>query len=247
MPEWFESTFCYVFDPSDSEYFQKGDQKFLIENSAEISKSMYVDSTFKEFDSALKEYKHSFAKSSTCDILKGIWHDKERMILRNKPEHIMRKSLTQFLKTKLRSCDVEPEQNVDETHPVDIKIAWSNSKALSLIEIKWLGDSVQEDTTKDYTTYREARANEGGAEQLANYLEMNKETDTVVKCQKGKLIVYDARRRSLGKCLPIPTECYGRDKAYYYKDKEIEYDPKYADIRDDFDKPERIYLEPRIL
>ena len=53
----------------------------------------------------------------------------------------MRDSLVHALQLVLRDTSVRPEQNTDETKPVDIRVEWFASGASALIEIKWLGRS----------------------------------------------------------------------------------------------------------
>jgi len=193
----------YYHTQRNNEYFVVNGETVLIDQRFDsASSSVFASPTYKELDEALGKYYEDQAKNSTCLILRHIWlNPRERLILRDKPEHIMRDSLYQYLYNKLRSHTVKREQNVDETHPVDIKITWStNNKVVALIEIKWLGKS-------EKTQYTEARANIG-AGQLTEYLtsSYHEEPD---RHFIGYLVVFDARRR--------------RNKLDYYATKEIEY------------------------
>ena len=199
--------------------------------------------TFFDLDRALRHYANGLARYSTCHILRAIWVDDKRLVLVNKPEQIMRRSLAQFLRCTLRDhelVEIREEQNVDETHPVNIKVTWSFSNRIAIIEIKWMGDSVHIGGLRLSTNYRDQRARDG-AFQLAEYLENNRQ-HAPMHVTRGYLVVYDARRRGLHK---RPVKQYlSRGNAIYYVDREIQFDPRYELIRDDFAPPVRIYLEP---
>ena len=128
--------------------------------------------TYHDLSVALRQYATLMARRTSCKILKAIWFDDKYLFLKVKPEADMRDSLTQYLKSSLGTqAEVRPEQNMDESKPVDIKIEWFMSQKQAIIEIKWLGQS--RDEKKLRTKYGPPRANEG-ARQLANYLELNK-------------------------------------------------------------------------
>jgi hypothetical protein len=197
--------------------------------------------TFVDLDDALAFYSVNFARYSMCEILARCWHDDRRLFLTNKPEAIMRRSLARHLRSTLRGhelVETREEQNVDESHPVDIKVTWSLSNRLALIEVKWLGDSVNEDGTASQTRYRDARAREG-AQQLSDYLDANI-ARAPQHVTQGYLVVFDARRRGLRQ----PGEGISESDARYYANREIEYDPDFHQIRVDFSPPSRFYLEP---
>lgn len=197
--------------------------------------------TFVELEDALSCYSRRLARYSSCYILKECWFDDRRHLLKNKPEATMRQSLAQHLRSSLRAhelVEVREEQNVDETHPVDIKVTWSLTNRLALIEIKWLGDSFNADGTAVSTTYRDARANEGSG-QLANYLDQNK-SRAPEHVTRGYLVVFDARRRGLS---GVGSEISLED-ALYYANREIAFDDRVEERRADFHQPMRFYLEP---
>lgn len=200
--------------------------------------------TFVELDRALSYYAISHARLSSCKILQTCWFDDGRILLSNKPEHIMRTSLAQFLKSTLRDhelIEVREEQNVDETHPVDIKVTWSMSNRIAIIEVKWLGFSIHKTEPRVGTSYSEGRARDG-ARQLANYLESNQER-VPMHITRGYLVVFDARRGGVTEDRLEQTLTW--DDAYAFVTREIEYDPKYEEVRRDFAPPTRFYLQPR--
>ncbi len=174
-----------------------------------------------------------------CKILSRIWADESRLFLLAKPEATMRDSLTQHLMGTLRGdVEVRPEQVVDETRPVDIKVTWFCVNRLSLIEIKWLGDSKNKDGSVA-TRYRDARAKKG-AKQLAEYLDANR-AHAPAHVTRGILVVLDARRRGLKKNIVLITP----EDGMAFADEEIDYNPAYHNIRTDFDVPMRMFLEPK--
>lgn len=200
--------------------------------------SMFSTPTFSDLRNALDEYGVKMVRYSSCQIFNDVWYEKNRIFLKNHPEFIFRNSLVQFLKSRLRDrVEVRPEQIMDESHPVDIKISWMTTNRLAIIEIKWLGKSKKDDGTLA-TQYTESRAKEG-AIQLSEYLEMNK-VQAPEHLTRGFLVVIDVRRRT-------PKEDIveiKQQEGLYYQNKEIEFEPKYHEIRSDFDNPKRMFVEP---
>ena len=152
----------------------------------------------------------------------------------------MRDSLTQFLKITLRGAEVRPEQNTDESHTIDIKVTFTLTNRLALIEIKWLGKSVRKRPRKITATYSDERARVG-AGRLADYLDWYME-QAPTRVTRGYLVVLDGRRHGL----KIGTKTLGQQRARYYRNREIQFDPKYHETRDDFDEPLRMFMEPRL-
>lgn len=198
--------------------------------------SAFAMPTFVELKDALETYATKFASASQCRILKAAWHDDHRFYLKRSPEEIMRQSLEQFLRGVLRA-DVMPEQNVDETHPVDIYVTYDLPKRRALIEIKWLGKSRRADG-EEATEFFEGRARDG-AKQLAEYLDAHRPYFYGVAL-RGYLVVFDARRRNL----KPETVSLSRADGLYYRDREVTFDPAYHDVRDDFELPIRMFVEP---
>jgi hypothetical protein len=200
--------------------------------------SVFCRPTFDDLGRALDSYRVKSAAYSSCEILKSAWHEPSRWFLKLKPEHIMRKSLVQYLSNVLEDAEVRPEQNVDESHPVDIKVSFSLTDQRAIIEIKWLGDSVDA-TGKLTTNYSQARAI-AGAQQLAEYMDSSHEWGPGLKT-RGYLVVFDARRKGLsqGVAKLAPND------ALHFKDKEISYSPDHSVIRTDFAAPVRMYMFPK--
>ena len=202
--------------------------------------SQFFLEVFPSLKEALTAYRDRMARVSKCYILRKVWDDEKRLWFTAKPEHHMRQALCNYLRTYLRHDELEllPEQNVDETHPVDIKIEWRDINRAALIEIKWLGQSRDPRTKKSTTKYTESRAR-SGAKQLAEYLEGYRQEASSANTL-GYLVVFDGRRKGLK---PKVTEL-PRAKGMHYAALEISYDPKYHEERTDFAEPIRMFLEP---
>ncbi|MBA2284679.1 MAG: hypothetical protein H0W02_04290 [Ktedonobacteraceae bacterium] len=203
--------------------------------------STFASDTFDELLQALDAYKTEQVRYSSCPILQEIWKESNRLFLKNAPEHYMRNSLTHFLKIRLRNYkEVRPEQVIDDSHPADIKVTWFLTNRLALIEIKWLGTSMKPDgnIAQKYTDYR-ARE---GAKQLAEYLEGNLQ-QAPIHITRGYLVIIDCRRAKLTKMM---TAINQRDGTYY-RDQEINFDPCYHEKRRDFEKPIRMFVEPKCI
>jgi len=156
----------------------------------------------------------------------------------------MRSSLAQHLLSTLRDHgEVREEQNVTETEPIDIKVTWSLSSHLSLIEIKWVGRSVNETGDGLGKAYWSPSRPREGADQLANYLEENQQRAPAHDTE-GYLVVYDARRQGTGH---FPLGQVTAQQACAYAGDTIDYEPDYQGLRADFRVPQRFWLEPKMV
>jgi hypothetical protein len=227
----------YTYENRVERFYAKNEVSKVM-NPAQGYASIFAVPTFDKLQTALGEYRLNQARKSSCKILSTSWKSPSRRIFfRNSPESIMRDSLTQFLKICLRGdAEVRPEQNVDETHPADIKVTWFMSNRLAFIEIKWLGAS-KTSATK-LTRYTASRAREG-AKQLADYLDANA-TQAPTHQTRGYLIVLDGRRAKLK---PSTTKI-NHQNGFRFENQEIPYSPKYHQTRTDFEMPIRMFMEP---
>lgn len=221
---------------AEQEHFVIKGTDHVIDNPAAIHASIFARPTFTSLRDAIQDYGARKARVATCRILRDVWDDDQRLFLRTKPERVMRDSLAEHLMTVLRDAEVRPEQNVDESHPVDIKATWTFTERLALIEIKWVGKSRTAGAVT--VTYADARAN-AGAEQLADYLDSNR-TAAPSRETRGYLVVFDARRRGL----VDSSTTISRDDGFHYERRELVYVPAYHEGRIDFEAPIRIFLEP---
>jgi hypothetical protein len=236
------SAVIYRYDRGD--YFYLNDALVEVPNPTPFP-SVFGIPTFIDLENALAYYSNALARHSTCQILQEVWLDAGRVFLVNRPEVIMRKSLAQFLRSTLRNhelIEVREEQNVDESKPVDIKVTWSLSNRIAIIEIKWMGKSVNRSRTAVSTTYLEPRAREG-ALQLANYLEENLQR-APLHVTIGYLVVFDARRNGVGSDLSVQLSVADAD---HYAALEVHYDPEFDKVRADFAHPARIFMAAKNL
>lgn len=227
-------------------HYQNGHEKFMAKDQNKTvirldysSKSQFSVPTFSCLRDALRCYALENVRESTCYIFRNVWHDPNRLFLKAGPETEMRNSLVQYLRNRLSGDhNVWPEQVVDESHPVDIRVAprLINNR-LMLIEIKWLGDSV---ATDGHITaqHRNARA-QSGADQLVQYLrdQLQSAPSHIVQ---GYYVIIDARRRNLREGATTISHANGM----YYETKELSFDPAPHDSRQDFDPPYRMFARP---
>jgi hypothetical protein len=203
------------------------------------SDSYFAIQTYKDLDLALEDYNTKVARHSECGYLKDIWADANKIFFKPKPEHILRDSLTHFLKIRLRNTEVRPEQIVDKSHPVDIKVTWTLASHLALIEIKWLGKSLRTTGTKKIKQIYTRQRALNGAKQLADYLDANL-IQSPVKTTRGYLAIFDARRWG---CNKNSTTISNADGMKYLNDVII-YNPNYNATRTDFAKPFKFFMQP---
>ncbi len=231
----------YLYKNRRDAFYIKGSKEYLI-NYCPAYPSLFCVPTYSLIKDALEDYKRKSIRTSNCPIFSECWYsgkDGPRLFFKQKPESTMRRSAANFLGNVLRDADVGQEQVVDESHPVDIRVTWMGNNRRALIEIKWLGQSVDEDGKKK-TPYYEARAN-AGAKQLAEYIDAEHRR-LPLHDQRGYLVIIDGRRRGLSEgCTTLVPE-----DGFWYQDKEIEFDPAFHEERSDFEKPIRMFAEPKI-
>jgi hypothetical protein len=233
-----QTAVVYSYEGEVELIYAKNEQ-ILLEKIAPDAASRFAVPTFNSLHEALKSYEQAMIKSSSCPIFNEVWFDAKRIFLKNGPEHQMRNSLTHFLKVRLRgNFEVRPEQVVDSSHPVDIKVTWWMTNRLALIEIKWLGQS--RDIDKLGTKHSDSRAREG-AKQLADYLDANR-TQAPLHQTRGYLVIVDARRAKLKKTTLSVSDADGMK----YRFRNLSYNPEYHLTRQDFHEPLRMFAEPRI-
>ncbi len=194
---------------------------------------------FRDLDTALQEYYDFRARESADSHLSQIWADSGRLVLKNKPEHHMRRSLHEFLSTRLRDADpdVLQEQNVNETEPVDVRIQWNDGGRISLLEVKWLGDSLgpQGDVS---VQYRDARAREGYT-QTRNYVYSQRRT-LGNHGVRGRMVLFDARRRGINS---EDDGTYSASDPWAYELSEVDYSTVKVD-EPGIEEPRRFFLHP---
>ncbi len=228
----------YIWRPG-VEAFVVGNEHKLVPNPNGYS-SAFAAPGFFLLEEALTAYYEEMARRSACHILANVWHDEEQVLFVNKPERTMRQSLAQYLRNVLRDhAEVREEQNVTETRPIDVKVTWSNTELLSLIEIKWLGKSVNRAGTGMAKAYSAPGRTDEGARQLAEYLAGNL-VDAPMKPCRGYLVVYDGRRRAV---TTVPAGVVASEDAWHFADAEIVW-PTEAIADEEVAPPRRFFLEP---
>lgn len=225
----------YCFEP-DAERFVVDGVEYPVQPADSAQASVFSRPAYGDLREALEKYR-SRIRHSSCRLFIDAWEDDKRLFFASGPEEAMRRSLHQFLDTVLRDAEVRPEQNVDESHPIDVKITWRFSNRLALIEIKWLGKSRKNGEIR--VKYSDSRAREG-ATQLSNYLDANL-TAAPDNVTRGYLVVFDGRRHGLNDS----STQIDRAAGFHYESREIHFDPEYHKVRDDFEEPIRLFCEPK--
>jgi hypothetical protein len=198
--------------------------------------SVFAVPYFRDLRHALMHYRATCARKSDCEFLTSSWRDGTRLIFAPGPEYLMRRSLRRFLRHTLRNhSSVMAEQIVDETHPVDLKVTWTSSNRVVLIEIKWLGKSAEVGSDHFTADYGEARAR-AGARQLCDYLETYG-VESPSEEATGVLAVFDGRRANVR---PATIELSDEDGSAFAL-SEIDFEG--TDSRPDFEHV-RLFLEP---
>jgi hypothetical protein len=238
-----QTALIYRFD-GDSERILAKEHEDHVRRVSPLLKSNFAAPTFSGLEDALKYY-NGFVAESKCRLLKEVWEggvDGPRLILVNKPESIMRDSLAQALELILRDATVKPEQNTDETKPVDIRVNWFASGAVALIEVKWLGKATAISKTPGvatYTSYGASRA-QSGADQLADYMDREVRF-SVTSAPRGYLVVFDARRKDIkGASDPLQES-----DALAFENDVLQFNPDHSKTRPDFADPVRFFMRPR--
>jgi hypothetical protein len=193
---------------------------------------------FNDLKKSLEQYGETWVKESQCEIFAATWLDSHRVIFGPRPEFRMRRSLQRHLRSGLREhtgVAIMPEQNINETRPVDLKVTWSSNR-VALIEIKWLGKSARSGEARATQEHGARRACEG-AVQLADYLDLHRK-ELPHEETRGYLAVFDARRRGV----VLPIDDISEVDGSYYRYREIEYDQAILS-RPDFEYPSRFFCE----
>ncbi|MEF8758747.1 MAG: hypothetical protein V5B36_03185 [Candidatus Accumulibacter sp. UW25] len=240
-----QNALVYRFEADTDQILAKEYRDFVPKVSPFL-KSNFAVPTLASLEAAIERYASEEARESRCKILASVWEggvDGPRLVLANKPEALMRDSLAQALRFLTRDTNVRPEQNTDETKPVDIRVEWFGSGASALIEVKWLGKSTARSripgSNPTYTTYGTQRAQDG-ADQLADYMDREVRHSNA-SAPRGYLVIFDARRKNVeGANDPISKE-----DALFYENDTLSFNPDHSRTRRDFAPPLRFYMKPR--
>jgi hypothetical protein len=120
-----QDALIYRFDGAAERILAKDFEDF-VPSVSPLLKSNFAAPTLSSLEEAFGYYA-KYVLETNCRLLKEVWEggvNGPRLILVNKPESKMRDSLVQALELLLRDVTVKPEQNTDETKPVDIRVSW---------------------------------------------------------------------------------------------------------------------------
>ena len=240
LDELSQRAIVYLYKNRQDTFHIKGNAEKVI-NPCPAFASLFCIPTYSLLKDALEYYKRKNIRTSNCPIFSECWYggkDGPRLFFKQRPESTMRRSLNNFLDNVLRNAAVDQEHVVDESHPVDIFVTWIGNNRRALIEIKWLGQSVDEDG-KEKTGYSESRAN-SGAEQLTIYIDAEHRR-LALHNKRGYLVIIDGRRKGLSEgCTTLELK-----NGFWYQDKDIKFDPAFHKQRRDFEEPIRMFAEPK--
>ena len=198
--------------------------------------SFFAVRTYNDLDEALVFYRDNLAISCKGKSLAESMTE-SRLFFHPSPEDKLQETLEEYLSYRLRNCTVKRENNVDDSHPVDIIVTWQGTNHIALIEIKWIGKSLNE-RGEIGVTYTDSRACSGAA-QLVSYIDNNSDSYPH-HVTIGYLAVFDLRRKDNN---DPNAEKLLRANADYYREREINFDTKYETIRTDFKKPYRFFIK----
>lgn len=230
--------YCWKRDENRADQFMiKGELvPFSVEDTP-VEGSFFSIKTYNDLDEALTNYRDNVALMCKGKALEDSMTP-SRLFFYAAPESLLQQALFEYLDSRLRQCDVKREHNVDESKPVDIMVRWRGTNHMALIEIKWMGKSLNSVKSGFSAEYADARAQKG-ANQLVDYIDKN--SDSFPRdVTTGYLVVYDLRRHKNND--PTKTTISRLD-ANYYKDREIVFSSKYDLTRKDFKHPLRFFVK----
>lgn len=136
-------------------------------------------------------YTAFLADNPTIRQVDGSKANVKRNILKNKPEHFMRDQLRQYLTDHMQyTFTIEPELGQSKR---ELDIYFDVKGELYFIEIKWLGQSINDQGTGYTEPYGLPRAKAGVIQSLEYIEELVNTSETSLRC--GYLAVYDCRDR----------------------------------------------------
>ena len=226
--------YCYE---NQIEYFCVNTKKIEIKNPFICSSIFSLQ--YHYLKEALDRYKSEKILNSSCVMFKDCWRDDNRIFFENGPEETMQISLKEYLSNSLRGVDTVREYTLGASKPVDIRVYWKEANRAALIELKWLGKTINDDGALS-VNYTNSRATDG-LKQLKEYLDLEAQ-DTPTCITKGYLVVIDGRRRRV----TVNTEEIDCSDGLYYQDKELDIpdEKQYFETIKNFEKPIRMFARP---
>ena len=234
-----EKTFVYRWSANEKQadqFYIKGVLHAFSDEETPSEGSFFAVRTYNDLDEALINYRDNVALSCKGKYLSESMNE-ARLFFHPAPEENLQKALEEYLSIRLRHCTVKREHIVDDSHPVDIIVTWQGTCHIALIEIKWVGKSLN-DEGEIGVVYADGRAN-SGASQLVNYIDNNGDTFPH-HVTVGYLAVFDLRRKDN---MDPHAVKISRENANHYKEREITYSPQYETLRTDFKKPFRFFIK----
>lgn len=234
-------TFVYKWDPNASisdSFVIKGVERPYSQDPCTNGLSYFALKTYKDLDKALIYYRDNIAIEAKGKALNdALRHN--RLFFKNAPEKLLQEALCEYLTATLRDmADVKREVNVDESHPVDISITFKSTNHIALIEIKWIGKSLNDKEDGFSGDYSNSRA-EKGAKQLVDYIDANR-ISYPSSITAGYLVVYDLRRKNNND----PKEFkISRKKGDYYRLIELKMKTDYKRQRSDYKETYRFFVK----
>lgn len=226
--------YCYE---NKKEYFYANTKKIEIVNPF-ICSSIY-SLQYHFLKEALDKYKIDKILHSSCEKFEGCWYDGKHIFFKSGPEKTIQESLAQYLSISLRGVDTVREYTLGASKPVDVRVYWKEANRAALIELKWLGKTMNDNGTLS-VNYTNSRATEG-LKQLKEYLDLEAQ-DTPTCITKGYLVVIDGRRRRAG---ADTTEISCSDGLHYQnKELDIPEENRYFESIKNFEKPIRMFTRP---
>jgi hypothetical protein len=239
-----DDNIIYVFEQNKEKFFVKSKE---IDITIRPFGSRYSDE-FYELEQQLNNYCLHKIRYSSCPIFNDSWSSNKRIFFKGGgkdiPEKYMQESLQNFIKDlsifkgKIGQFEPTREHNLDGRKPVDIIVRWEKSNRIALVEIKWMGKSI--DNGRFKSEHNNSRANDG-FRQLKEYFDLAKR-DNPNKLVKCYLVVIDARRWKTNE----QTTTISYTNGMYYENKKIELDEdkKYHLTYKNISVPIRMFVEP---
>lgn len=142
-----------------------------------------------------KSHLHVLHKSLKSVQAESQFVSENKHLLRNKPEDSFREDLRFYLQAKLKNIIIPKEYVLNNFDRLDILLIDDLGSELYLIEVKWVGRSINPNGDKFGTKYDEKDINPDAIIQTVNYLKWLNEERKNVKI--GYLVVFDARKDNL--------------------------------------------------
>ncbi len=227
----------YVFN-GDKEYFIVNNQEIPILNKFSCASIFALQ--YHYLNEALSDFKNDRIRTVSCEHFNKCWDDENWIYLKNKSEDCMQVSLAEFIKSRVRGINVNREYNLNARKPVDVRVFWREANRSALIEMKWMGQSLNKSGDIG-TPYSNGRANKG-MKQIKEYIDLDR-GDSPSVITKGFLVVIDGRRKNINS---NKVETISRKNGMYYANKELEIskNKQYWNTYLNIEAPIRMFVEP---